>query len=144
MAIQHRHIDYRDGDSLLEGRLSYDDAIAGSRPGILVSHTIAGRGALEESKAERLAEQGYAAFALDLYVWLTYRMSYLRRPTEISWRALAAQFGAEYGQARDFKRAFLRHARAVATVYPAARLTPQRHGLLLQPSPSHVLKASSV
>ena len=67
MAIQHRLVDYRDGDFLLEGRLSYDDAIAGARPGILVSHTIAGRGPLEESKDERLAEQGFAAFALDLY-----------------------------------------------------------------------------
>ena len=67
MAIQHRLIDYPDGDVLLEGRLSYDDAIAGPRPGILVSHTIAGRGPLEEGKAERLAEAGYAAFALDLY-----------------------------------------------------------------------------
>ncbi len=67
MAIAHRLIDYRDGDVLLEGRLSYDDAIAGPRPGVLVSHTIAGRGPLEESKAERLAEHGYAAFALDLY-----------------------------------------------------------------------------
>ncbi|MDJ0712215.1 MAG: dienelactone hydrolase family protein [Woeseiaceae bacterium] len=67
MAIQHRLIDYYDGDVLLEGRLSYDDSVAGPRPGILVSHTIAGRGPLEESKAGRLAEQGYAAFALDLY-----------------------------------------------------------------------------
>ena len=67
MAIQHRLIEYRDGDVLLEGRLSYDDAIAGARPGILVSHTIAGRGPLEESKSERLAQQGYAAFALDMY-----------------------------------------------------------------------------
>ncbi len=67
MAIQHRLIDYRDGDVLLEGRLSYDDATAGPRPGVLVSHTIAGRGPLEENKADRLAAQGYAAFALDLY-----------------------------------------------------------------------------
>lgn len=67
MAIRHRLIDYSDGDVLLEGRLSHDDAIAGPRPGVLVSHTIAGRGPLEENKAERLAEAGYAAFALDLY-----------------------------------------------------------------------------
>ena len=67
MAIQHRLIDYNDGDTLLEGRLSYDDAVPGPRPGVLISHTIAGRGPLEESKAERLAEEGYAAFALDLY-----------------------------------------------------------------------------
>ncbi len=67
MAIQNRLIEYCDGDVLLEGRLSYDDRLSGARPGILVAHTIAGRAALEESKAERLAEQGYAAFALDLY-----------------------------------------------------------------------------
>ena len=67
MAIQHRLIDYRDGDVLLEGRLSFDDALTGPRPGVLVSHTIAGRGPLEEGKADGLAEQGYAAFALDLY-----------------------------------------------------------------------------
>ena len=67
MAIRNRLIEYRDGDVLLEGRLSHDDRIPGPRPGILVAHTIAGRGALEESKAERLAGQGYAALALDLY-----------------------------------------------------------------------------
>jgi len=67
LAIQHRLIDYRDGAVLLEGRLSFDDAIDGPRVGVLVSHTIAGRGPLEEGKADRLAERGYAAFALDLY-----------------------------------------------------------------------------
>ena len=67
MTIQNRLIEYRDGDTLLEGRLSWDDAVAGPRPGILVSHTIAGRGPLEEGKADRLAELGYVAFALDLY-----------------------------------------------------------------------------
>lgn len=34
--------------------------------------------------------------ALDIYCWLTYRASYLRRPTEIPWTALALQFGAGY------------------------------------------------
>src|SRR5210317_2171189 len=37
------------------------------RPGILLSHTIAGRAALEERKADQLAALGYVAFALDLY-----------------------------------------------------------------------------
>ena len=35
--------------------------------------------------------------ALDIYCWLTYRLSYLRKPTEIPWSALQMQFGAEYG-----------------------------------------------
>jgi hypothetical protein len=34
--------------------------------------------------------------ALDIYCWLTYRMSYLRKPTEIPWAALQMQFGADY------------------------------------------------
>lgn len=67
MSIQHRLVAYRHGDVELEGRLSWDDAIEGPRPGVLVSHAWGGRGALEEDKAERLAKQGYAAFALDLY-----------------------------------------------------------------------------
>ena len=67
MTIRHRLIEYRDGDTVLEGRLSWDDSATGPRPGILVSHTIAGRAALEENKADKLAELGYVAFALDLY-----------------------------------------------------------------------------
>lgn len=34
--------------------------------------------------------------ALDIYCWLTYRLSYLRQPTEIPWPALQMQFGADY------------------------------------------------
>ena len=67
MTIRNRLIEYRDGDALLEGRLSWDDGMPGRRPGILVSHTIAGRAALEEDKADQLARLGYVAFALDLY-----------------------------------------------------------------------------
>ena len=47
--------------------------------------------------------------ALDLYSWLTYRMSYLERLTGIPWGALQLQFGADYpyiplGTADYFKR----------------------------------------
>ena len=67
MAIQNRLIDYRDGDVVLEGMLAWDDALAGPRPGVLVSHAWAGRSDYEDRKANKLAELGYAAFALDLY-----------------------------------------------------------------------------
>ena len=43
-------------------------------------------------------------FAIDLYVWLTYRMSYLKKPTRIPWEGLQAQFGADYFRPRDFRR----------------------------------------
>jgi dienelactone hydrolase len=67
MSLSHRLVEYSDGDVVLEGRLSWDDAGIGARPGVLVSHAWSGRSAYEDGKAERLAELGYAAFALDLY-----------------------------------------------------------------------------
>jgi hypothetical protein len=76
--------------------------------------------------------------ALDIYSWLTYRMSYLQKPCVIPWEALQTQFGADYGRLRDFKRKFLAHLAGVLHVYPAARLSELPAGLLLRPSPTHL------
>ena len=67
MAIQTRLVEYKYGDILLESYLAWDDSSSERRPGVLISHAWAGRGELEESKAEMLAELGYVGFALDLY-----------------------------------------------------------------------------
>lgn len=67
MGIQQRLIEYEDDGVVLEGRLAWNDADKGPRPGVLVSHAWAGRGDFEDGKADRLAELGYTAFALDLY-----------------------------------------------------------------------------
>ncbi len=67
MTINNQLVEYRDGDVVLEGLLSWDDGIAGERPGILISHAWGGRSDFEDGKAQTLAELGYAAFALDLY-----------------------------------------------------------------------------
>ena len=80
--------------------------------------------------------------ALDIYSWLTYRMSYLRRPCLIPWEALQTQFGADYGRLRDFKKKFLSHLGDVLLVYPAARLSEQPVGLLLRSSPTHLPRIS--
>lgn len=78
--------------------------------------------------------------ALDLYVWLTYRFSYLDRPTEIPWAALAAQFGSDYGRLRGFKEALLHELRKVLTVYPEAQVEPGEEGLILKLSRPHIAK----
>jgi len=78
--------------------------------------------------------------ALDIYSWLTWRMSYLDKPTEIPWVALALQFGSDYGQLRQFRYNFLRQLRAVITLYPDARVAEGETGLVLKPSPTHVRK----
>lgn len=80
--------------------------------------------------------------ALDLYVWLTYRMSYLKRPTEIRWEFLAMQFGADYAEGahgrRNFKAKLVGALRKVELVYSALRVCEGEHGLVLLPSRTHV------
>jgi len=63
--MREHHIEYRDGDSLLEGFLCYDETAPGPRPGVLIHHTWRGRDEFVERKARRLAWQGYACFAAD-------------------------------------------------------------------------------
>jgi dienelactone hydrolase len=67
LSLKHRLVEYRDGDTVLEGRIVWDDSIAGPRPGVLVSHAWGGRSDYEDGKADGLASLGYAALALDLY-----------------------------------------------------------------------------
>lgn len=67
MALQHRLIDYKDGDTVLEGRIVWDDSFPCPRPGVLVAHAWAGRSDYEDGKADGLARLGYTAFGIDLY-----------------------------------------------------------------------------
>ncbi|HRJ01915.1 MAG TPA: replication protein RepA [Hyphomonas sp.] len=80
--------------------------------------------------------------AMDIYMWLTHRMSYLSRRTTIPWQSLMAQFGSDYSSndqgVRDFKRAFLRQLQHVHYLYKEARIEPTDDGLVLLPSPTHV------
>ena len=40
--IKSQIVEYRQGDTVLEGFLAYDDAVQGKRPAILVAHTWTG------------------------------------------------------------------------------------------------------
>lgn len=79
---------------------------------------------------------------LDIYAWLTYRMSYLRRRTEIPWDGLRAQFGSSNRDTRqgraNFRSDFERHLREVMVVYREANVEVSPGGLVLQPSRTHV------
>jgi hypothetical protein len=76
--------------------------------------------------------------ALDIYTWLTYRVSYLKRPTAISWESLAMQFGSSYSRQRDFKTAFMYELKKVVTVYGGVRVEALPTGLLVKPSLTHI------
>lgn len=60
-------VEYKDGDTVLEGFVAYDDSIQGNRPGVLVIHDWTGLQDYTKSRAEQLAGLGYVAFAADIY-----------------------------------------------------------------------------
>ncbi len=65
--IKTEKIGYRDGDVELEGYLAYDDAVTGTRPGVLVVHEWWGLNGYARKRARMLAKLGYVAFACDMY-----------------------------------------------------------------------------
>ena len=60
-------IEYTHDDTVLEGYLTYDDALEGKRPGVLVVHEWWGLNDYTKKRAEQLAGMGYVAFAVDMY-----------------------------------------------------------------------------
>ncbi len=65
--IKTQLVEYKQGATVCEGYLAYDDANPGKRPGILVAHEWNGCQEYMHKRAEMLAELGYAAFALDIF-----------------------------------------------------------------------------
>lgn len=66
-AVKTEAVQYKDGDQVLNGYVSYDDAIPGKRPGVMVVHEWWGLNDYAKRRAEMLAELGYVAFAADMY-----------------------------------------------------------------------------
>jgi dienelactone hydrolase len=66
-AIHTETVDYKQGDTTLEGFLAYDDSISGKRPGVLVVHQWLGLTDYEKRRATMLAQLGYVAFCADIY-----------------------------------------------------------------------------
>ncbi len=66
-AIQTKTIEYKQGDTTLEGVLFWDDAVTTKRPGVLIVHQWLGITGYEKHRAEMLAQLGYVAFCADIY-----------------------------------------------------------------------------
>ncbi len=65
--IKSQSFDYREGATVLEGYVAYDDAIHGKRPGVLVVPEWGGVNASTHRRCDQLAEMGYIAVAGDVY-----------------------------------------------------------------------------
>lgn len=65
--VHTERIEYRHGDTLLEGHLAYDASVKGKRPGVLIVHQWKGVTDYEMKRADMVAKLGYNVFALDIY-----------------------------------------------------------------------------
>lgn len=65
--IVSKPIEYKQGNTTLEGFHIYDSAKAGKRPAILIAHQWKGLGDYEKKRGQMLAEMGYSVLALDIY-----------------------------------------------------------------------------
>src|SRR5688572_33193234 len=66
-AVKTETIEYKEGDTVLEGVLIYDDSFVNRRPGVLIAHQWKGLTDYEKKRGEMLAKLGYVAFAADVY-----------------------------------------------------------------------------
>ncbi len=60
-------VEYKQGETVLEGYIAYDDAIKGKRPGVLIVHEWMGVNNYVKKRAEQIVKLGYVAFAADIY-----------------------------------------------------------------------------
>jgi dienelactone hydrolase len=65
--VHTKVVEYKQGDTTLEGLLAWDDTFKAPRPGVLVVHEWTGLGSYAKMRAEKLASLGYLAFCADIY-----------------------------------------------------------------------------
>lgn len=66
-AVKTEVVEYDIGDNTYSGFMAWDDSVEGKRPGILLVHEWWGHNEFVRDQAKKLAEEGYTAFALDMY-----------------------------------------------------------------------------
>jgi hypothetical protein len=94
-------------------------------------------------REEAIQAIGTRSLAIDVYIWLAYRLHSLMKSTPISWTALHAQFGAGFRLVRQIKPTFTEALNLALAVYPEARVDADKQGLILHPSAPAVSKAEA-
>jgi hypothetical protein len=94
-------------------------------------------------REEAVRAIGTRSLALDIYIWLAYRLHSLIRVTPVTWMALHAQFGAGFKAVRQLKPTFREALTLALAVYPEAKVDLEATGIVLYPSPPAVPRAEA-
>jgi len=99
-------VEYKDGETVLEGYLAWDDAGAARKPAVVIVHDWMGISTDTRRRAEMVARLGYVAFAADIYGKTV-------RPKD------AAAAGAEAGKWKKDRAALRKRVRAALDLVAA-------------------------
>ena len=94
-------------------------------------------------REEAIRAIGTRSLAIDVYIWLAYRLHSLAKPTPVSWPAIHGQFGAGFRLVRQIKPTFTAALSLALAVYPEAGVEVQKEGLVLYPSAPAVAKVDA-
>ena len=94
-------------------------------------------------REEAIKAIGTRSLAIDVYIWLAYRLHALTNPAPISWAAVHGQFGAGFRRVRQIKPTFQEALNLALAVYPEARVDADKDGLVLYPSPPAIPKSEA-
>lgn len=81
-----------------------------------------------------LRELTTSPLAIDIYLWLAFRLHALPKETPIGWDKLWRQFGPKVGALKNFKTQFEGPLHLALSAYPSAKVRVGDRGLLLEPS----------
>jgi hypothetical protein len=116
-----------DQPSLWQDRVRLDDGFWQSLP----AHPVPVR-------EEAIRAIGARSLAIDVYIWLAYRLHSLEKSISVSWAAIHGQFGAGFRLVRQIKPSFTDALSLALAVYPEARVDIDQDGIVLHPSPPAV------
>jgi hypothetical protein len=94
-------------------------------------------------REEAIKAIGPRSMAIDVYVWLAYRLHSLTKTTPVRWSAVHSQFGAGFKAIRQMKPVFVEALNLALAVYPEARVDIEADGLALHPSAPAVPRAEA-
>ncbi len=66
-AMHTETVEYKQGNTVLEGYLAYDDSLKDKVAGVLIMHEWTGIGPYVKKRAQQIAALGYVAFCADIY-----------------------------------------------------------------------------
>jgi hypothetical protein len=76
--------------------------------------------------------------AIDIYLWLAFRLHSLPKETPVSWDRLWKQFGPRVAKLKNFRPQFEGPLHLALSAYSSAKVRVTDRGLLLEPSPPPV------